>query len=102
MHRVAKRNSTERPTNLKTEEESITADQTIAAISTPAGEGAIALVRVSGTNAVAVADRVFRGKEKPSRFASHVQHFREIFDRPDRSIDQAMLRVHRRPQSHTG
>src|SRR5205809_3333955 len=102
MHRVAKRNSTERPTNLKTEEESIIADHTIAAISTPAGEGAIALVRVSGTNAVAVADKVFRGKEKPSRFASHVQHFGEIFDRADRLIDQVMLAVHRAPTSYTG
>src|SRR6059036_984783 len=102
MHRVAKRNSTERPTNLKTEEESIIADHTIAAISTPAGEGAIALVRVSGTNAVAVADKVFRGKEKPSRFASHVQHFGEIFDRADRLINQVMLAVHRAPTSYTG
>src|SRR5216117_2638766 len=102
MHRLAKRNSTERPTNLKTEEESIIADHTIAAISTPAGEGAIALVRVSGTNAVAVADKVFRGKEKPSRFASHVQHFGEIFDRADRLIDQAVLSIHRAPASYTG
>src|SRR5213592_3784907 len=102
MHRVAKRNSTERPTNLKTEEESIIADHTIAAISTPAGEGAIALVRVAGPDAVAVADKVFRGKEKPSRFASHLQHFGEIFDRVDRLIDQVVLSIHRAPASYTG
>src|SRR5205809_3417882 len=102
MHRVAKRNSTERPTNLKTEEESIIADHTIAAISTPAGEGAIALVRVSGTNAVAVADKVFRGKEKPSRFASHLQHFGEIFSAENQLIDQVVLSVHRAPSSYTG
>ena len=78
------------------------AGDTIAAISTPAGEGAIALVRVSGTDAVAVADKVFRGKEKPSRFASHVQHFGEIFDGADRLIDQVMLSIHRAPASYTG
>ena len=102
MHRSAEKNSAERSTNLKTEEESIIAGDTIAAISTPAGEGAIALVRVSGADAVAVADKVFRGKEKPSRFASHVQHFGEIFDRADRLIDRVMLAVHRAPTSYTG
>ena len=70
MHRSSERNSAERSTNLTTEEESIIAGETIAAISTPAGEGAIALVRVAGPDAIAVADKVFRGKEEPSRFAS--------------------------------
>ena len=39
---------------------------TIAAVSTPPGEGAIALVRLSGPQAIAVADAIFRGKQKPS------------------------------------
>jgi tRNA modification GTPase len=80
----------------------MTVSETIAAISTPPGEGAIALVRVSGANAIDVADRIFRGKELPSRFASHVQHFGEIFDATDRLIDQVMLSVHRAPASYTG
>src|SRR5438093_11714287 len=80
----------------------MTVADTIAAISTPAGEGAIALVRVAGPDAVAVADKVFRGKEKPSRFASHLQHFGEIFDRVDRLIDQVVLSIHRAPASYTG
>jgi tRNA modification GTPase len=78
------------------------AGETIAAISTPAGEGAIALVRVSGIDAIPVADKIFRGKEKPSRFASHVQHFGEIFDGADRLIDQVMLSIHPAPASYTG
>jgi len=78
------------------------AGETIAAISTPAGEGAIALVRVSGVDAIAVADKIFLGKEKPSRFASHVQHFGEILDGADRLIDQVMLSTHRGPASYTG
>jgi len=45
---------------------------------------------------------VFRGKEEPSRFASHVQHFGEIFDRADRLIDQVVLSIHRAPASYTG
>ena len=80
----------------------MTVSDTIAAISTPPGEGAVALVRVSGVDAIAVADKIFRGKEKPSRFASHVQHFGEILDGADRLIDQVMLSVHRSPASYTG
>ncbi|MGI8482517.1 MAG: tRNA uridine-5-carboxymethylaminomethyl(34) synthesis GTPase MnmE, partial [Chthoniobacterales bacterium] len=75
--------------------------QTIAAISTPVGEGAIALIRVSGENAMEVADQIFRGAEKPSRFPSHSQRLGEIFQ-GDRAIDQVMLAVHRAPASYTG
>lgn len=75
---------------------------TIAAISTPAGEGAIALVRISGGAAVEIADKIFRAKTKPSHFTPHVQHFGEIVDPTGRLIDQAMLSVHRAPASYTG
>lgn len=75
--------------------------ETIAAISTPAGEGAIALVRISGGEAIAVADRIFRGTEKPSRFPAQVQHLGEIVE-VDQTIDQVMLSVHRAPASYTG
>jgi len=80
----------------------MTVSDTIAAISTPPGEGAIALVRVSGTNAIGVADKIFHGKETPSQFAPHVQHFGEIFGPEGRMIDQVMLSVHRAPASYTG
>jgi tRNA modification GTPase len=75
---------------------------TIAAISTPAGEGAIALVRMSGSGAVAIADKIFRGKEKPSWFESHVQHLGEITTEPGTLIDEVLLSVHRAPASYTG
>ena len=80
----------------------MTVSDTIAAISTSPGEGAIALVRVSGANAIEIADEIFRGKEKPSRFASHVQHLGEIFSAENQLIDQAVLSVHRAPASYTG
>ncbi|HEY5036868.1 MAG TPA: tRNA uridine-5-carboxymethylaminomethyl(34) synthesis GTPase MnmE [Chthoniobacterales bacterium] len=75
--------------------------ETIAAVSTPPGEGAIALVRLSGPEAVAVADKIFRGKEKPSALASHFQQFGEIVE-GERTLDQVMLAVHRAPASYTG
>lgn len=77
------------------------APDTIAAISTPAGEGAIALVRISGEHAVAVAGRIFRGNEKPSQIPPQSQRLGEIVV-DDRAIDQVMLSVHRAPASYTG
>jgi tRNA modification GTPase len=80
----------------------MTVSDSIAAISTPPGEGAIALVRVSGANAVEVADKIFHGKERPAQFEPHVQHFGEIFEPGGRLIDQVVLSVHRAPISYTG
>ncbi|HEU4772827.1 MAG TPA: tRNA uridine-5-carboxymethylaminomethyl(34) synthesis GTPase MnmE [Candidatus Udaeobacter sp.] len=80
----------------------MTVSDTIAAISTPPGEGAIALVRISGANAIQMADRIFQGKEQPSKFVSHVQHLGEIFDTENELIDQVVLSVHRAPGSYTG
>jgi tRNA modification GTPase len=77
------------------------ANEAIAAISTPAGEGAIALIRISGRDAVAIADRIYRGKGKPSEFPSHVQRLGEIVE-DGKLIDQVMLSVHRAPASYTG
>lgn len=50
---------------------------TIAAISTPMGEGAIAIVRLSGDDAVAIADRVFHApnRKKLSTQPSHTIHY---------------------------
>jgi tRNA modification GTPase len=102
MHRSVEGNSLETSTDLTAGKERMSADETMAAVSTPAGEGAIALIRVSGIDAIAVADKIFRGKERPSRFASHVQHFGEILNGKDRLIDQVMLSIHRAPASYTG
>jgi tRNA modification GTPase len=99
MHRSLA-GSLEQPASVK-EEKRISPRETIAAISTPTGEGAIALIRISGEDALGVADRVYRGKEKPSEFPSHAQRLGEIFE-AGRLIDQVMLSVHRAPASYTG
>jgi len=81
--------------------ELITSD-TIAAISTPAGEGAIALVRISGPDAIGIADKIFRGKESPFRFVSHVQHLGEVVTESGGLIDEVMMSIHIAPASYTG
>lgn len=83
------------------DERAIVPRDPIAAISTAAGEGAIALIRISGEDAVAVADRIFRGNRKPSECESHRQYFGEIFD-GERALDQVMMAIHRSPSSYTG
>ena len=58
----------EKSDELMGEKECVSSGETIAAISTPTGEGAIALIRISGPEAIAIADRIYRGKQKPSQF----------------------------------
>ena len=83
---------------------------TIAAIATPPGTGALAIVRVSGPGAVAVADAVFRGRAALRAAASHTAHYGAIVRPPDdRSgagagevIDDVVATVFRAPASYTG
>ena len=102
MHRSVKESARIGSNSDAVDHGDLMAVDTIAAISTPAGEGAIALVRISGPKAIAIADQIFRGKEAPSQFASHVQHFGEIFNRSGHLIDEVLLSVHRAPASYTG
>src|SRR5205809_1793762 len=102
MHRSIEEDSLARSTSSSTPAPNALVTDTIAAISTPAGEGAIALIRLSGPNAIRCAEKIFRGKENPSQFQSHVQHFGDILGDAGQFIDQAMLAIHRAPASYTG
>ena len=74
---------------------------TIAAIATPPGQGAVAVLRVSGPEAIAVADRVFKAKRKPSELESRVQSLGTICD-DHTHLDSVLLTVFRKPSSFTG
>ena len=76
-------------------------NDTIAAISTPIGEGAIAVIRLSGPRAVIMADCIFRGKSHPSAFSPRTQHFGAICD-GNAKLDDVLLTVFRAPHSYTG
>jgi tRNA modification GTPase len=75
-------------------------DDTIAAIATPLGEGGLAVLRISGPAATAVADKIFVGKDKPSAAPSHTLHFGKIV-RDGRMIDEVLLAVLRAPRTFT-
>jgi tRNA modification GTPase len=76
-------------------------DDTIAAISTPFGEGAIAVLRLNGSRAIEIADAVFSGKRRVEEMSSRVQHFGAVFD-DERKLDEVLLTVFRAPHSYTG
>jgi len=75
---------------------------TIAAISTPVGEGGIGIVRLSGGEALAIADKVFKSKDvkKPSGFKTYTVHYGWVV-RGEKTIDEVILTVMRAPRSYT-
>lgn len=79
-------------------------DDTIAAIATPLGEGGLAVVRISGPQALAIAERSFAplGKSalKPTDAPTHTLHYGRIM-RDGRSVDEVMVAVMRAPRTLT-
>ncbi len=74
---------------------------TIAAISTPFGEGGIGIVRVSGDRAKEIAERIFIRK-KSGGMKSHRFYYGEIIDPEDGSVlDEAMAVLMQAPRSYT-
>ena len=76
-------------------------EDTICAISTPCGVGGIAVVRVSGHDAVRIADSIFSGRHKLADAASHSAHFGTIM-RDGKPLDEVICTVFRAPHSFTG
>ncbi|WP_375708964.1 tRNA uridine-5-carboxymethylaminomethyl(34) synthesis GTPase MnmE [Streptococcus dysgalactiae] len=74
---------------------------TITAISTPLGEGAIGIVRLSGTDALAIAQSVFKGKNL-EQVASHTINYGHIVDPNTGTIvDEVMVSVMLAPKTFT-
>lgn len=74
---------------------------TIAAISTPYGTGGIAVIRLSGPDAIAIADRVWRGRPLADA-ASHTAHLGVITAADGSELDRAVATIFRGPRSFTG
>ncbi len=79
-------------------------EDTIAAIATPAGEGGVGIVRVSGPDAERIAAALFvRAEGKNGNLKSHMLHYGTIRDpKSDKILDQVLLTIMRRPRSYTG
>jgi len=100
----------------------INLNDTIAAIATPGGESGIGIVRISGSKALVIADRIFVCKDgkKPSDFKTYTTHYGRVVDpltrcsvvsskrdngitgkRDNGIIDEVILTVMRKPRSYT-
>ncbi len=76
---------------------------TIAAIATAVGDSGIGIVRISGDEAIEIADRVYRSKNDKKRLVdvkSHTIHYGFIYD-SDELVDEVMVAVMRAPNTYT-
>ncbi len=80
-------------------------DDTIVALATPAGAGAIAVIRLSGGKTFAIANKIFKLKKdkdkKASSLQSHTVHLGVIYD-GEQVIDEVLLSIFHAPNSYTG
>ena len=74
-------------------------DDTIVALSTPPGTAAIAVIRLSGKEAISIADKVFKGKKLENE-ASHTLHFGQIAEDGE-IIDDVVAGIFKSPHSYT-
>ena len=76
-------------------------DDTICAISTAPGVGGIAVIRVSGNDAILITSRCWKGANI-AEMKSHTAHFGRIIDKNGDILDEVVLTLFRNPRSFTG
>ena len=76
-------------------------EDTICAVSTPFGTGGIAVIRISGREAISIADKLFQGRQALAAAASHTVHYGSIV-RNGTTLDNVLCTVFRTPHSFTG
>lgn len=77
-------------------------EDTIVALATPVGVGAISVIRISGPKSINVVDKIFFGKIKIENAASHTLHYGNIKNQDDQHIDDVLISIFRAPNSYTG
>ncbi len=76
-------------------------NDTIVAIATAHGTGAIGVIRLSGDDAIRITDKVFRGAKKLELQPSHTIHYGYIYDEQDNVVDEVMVALFKAPRSYT-
>lgn len=74
---------------------------TIVAQATPPGTGAIAVIRLSGPEAIPLVNSVFKGKDLTQQ-ATHTLHFGKIVNKDGSILDEVLISLFRNPASYTG
>ncbi len=78
---------------------SIKLNDTIAAIATPAGYGALSVIRLSGVNALEILKEIFKGKK--GEFLSHTVAYGHIVDKEGGVLDEVLVTVMLAPRTYT-
>ena len=79
-------------------------NDTIAAIATALSDSGIGIIRISGGDAIYIADSIFRspsGKRILTKVQSHTVHYGYIVDKEENVIDEVMVVVMKAPKSYT-
>lgn len=76
-------------------------DDVIAAIATPIGEGGISVIRISGSGAIEIVSKMFRGKSALTSVATHTAHHGYFIDKAENVIDEVIATVFKGPHSYT-
>lgn len=75
-------------------------NETIVALATPPGVGAIGVIRLSGGKAIEITDKIFKGKKLVNQ-ASHTLHFGKIMQ-SEKALDEVVVSLYKAPKSYTG
>lgn len=75
-------------------------DRTIAALATPQGIGGIAVIRVSGSDAISLCDKIFKGKKSLLEAESHTVHYGHIVA-DGKVLDEVLVTVMKAPRTYT-
>ena len=75
-------------------------NDTICAISTSQGIGAIAIIRVSGPNSIEIVNNIFKGKDL-TKVNSHTINYGLIIDNDNKEIDEVLVSVMKSPRTFT-
>lgn len=75
---------------------------TIAAIATATGEGGIAVIRVSGPDAIPIVDKIYQGRESLKKASTHTVHYGHmVYPENKEKIDEVLVTVMKAPRTFT-
>ena len=77
-------------------------EDTIVAVASPPGQGAVSLIRISGKDSSTIASKVFRGINPDSLLKPRTQCFGEILNNKGEKVDSVLATFFKKPNSYTG
>jgi len=77
-------------------------NEIIVALATPVGEGAISVIRISGSGSIKILDNIYKGKSKLTQASTHTIHYGKIISEHGEVIDDVLISIFVNPNSYTG